>query len=348
MSIRVVLLVVVFAVPGFAQEWNPKLAAQYLDARQKDWFAWPTAQTAEGPCVSCHTGMTYLMVRPMLRRTLHEAEPTPYETGLTDALRKRVQKKNPDDLAAKPTQALGVEAVFSALFLAKQDSDRKTLSADTSRAFDQLWSMQVRTEDSKLAWPWFSLKLDPWEMPESAFYGATLAAQAIGNAPEEYRNRPEIRERVKSLTDYLQREMQNQPLHNRVALLWAASAFPAVLKEGKRQPLIGEILAKQESDGGWSMASLGPWSPHADAPPSSGSNAYATAFVSFVLRRTGVGMAEPHMKAALAWLRSHQDRQSGAWNAMSMNKKFDAGSMQILFMQDAATAFATMALLEGN
>jgi hypothetical protein len=31
------------------------------------------------PCVSCHTGMTYLLARPVLRRALHESEPTTFE-----------------------------------------------------------------------------------------------------------------------------------------------------------------------------------------------------------------------------------------------------------------------------
>src|SRR5215813_1747054 len=108
---RIVLALVVFAAPGFSQDWNPRLAAQYLDSRQKEWFAWPTAQAAEGPCISCHTGLTYLLARPALRRALGEAEPTVYEVGLLNALRARVNKKNPNDLAQKPTQALGVEAI---------------------------------------------------------------------------------------------------------------------------------------------------------------------------------------------------------------------------------------------
>ncbi len=348
MRIRFALVAVLFAIPIYGQDWSPQRAAKYLDARQKEWFAWPTAQAAEGPCVSCHTGMTYLLARPALRRSLHEVGPTVYETGLIEALRKRVQKKNPEELSAKPSQALGVEAIFSALFLARQDSGRKDLSSDTTRAFEQLWSMQTRANDSQPIWPWFSLKLDPWEMPESAFYGATLAAQALGITPAEYRARPEVREHPQSLVEYLQREVQNQPLHNRLALLWAATVFPAALPESKRQPIIDEAWRRQEADGGWSMASLGPFSPHSDAPPSQGSNAYATAFVSFVLRRAAVPASNPKMKSALEWMRSHQDHQSGAWNALSMNKKFEPGSMQILFMQDAATAFATLALLEGR
>src|SRR4051795_8593677 len=83
------------AVPALAADWNPRLAAQYLDARQKEWFDWPTANANAKPCVSCHTGMTYLLARPALRRALYEDTPTTYETGLLASLRSRVDKREP-------------------------------------------------------------------------------------------------------------------------------------------------------------------------------------------------------------------------------------------------------------
>src|SRR5262245_26096160 len=76
-----------------AADWNPKLAAQYLDGRQKEWFAWKPAMSANGPCVSCHTGMTYLMARPVLRRALKEPEPTEFERGYMARLRTNVGDK---------------------------------------------------------------------------------------------------------------------------------------------------------------------------------------------------------------------------------------------------------------
>ena len=334
--------------PVLAQDWNAKSAAQYLDSRQKDWFEWPTAKTPDGPCVSCHTGLTYLLVRPTLRRSLGEAAPTSYETGLLDSMRSRVRRKEADELAKKPTQALGVEAILSALFLSQQDSGKTSLSPETARAFEQLWAMQIREGNSQGAWPWFSLELDPWEMPESAFYGASLAAQAVANTPVQYRDRPEIRERVSALTQYLKRELPSQPLHNRVALLWASTRLNGLLSESERKSLVVEVLSKQQPDGGWTTESLGKWMPHPKAPQSSGSSSYATAFVTYVLQKSGLSGSNKELGRALNWLKSHQDRQSGAWAATSMNKVFEADSMQIRFMQDAATAFAALALLESR
>ena len=85
---------------------------------------------------------------------------------------------------------------------------------------------------------------------------------------------------------------------------------------------------------------------HPDAPASSGSNAYATAFTAFALHKGGVKPSHPGMKKAIAWLKSKQDSTTGAWPAVSMNKQRPPESMEGRFMQDAATAFASIVLVE--
>jgi hypothetical protein len=64
------LMVLLGGLNGFCQGWSPRLAADYLDARQQAWNAWSTAKAPGGACFSCHTGMTYLIARPSLRRAL--------------------------------------------------------------------------------------------------------------------------------------------------------------------------------------------------------------------------------------------------------------------------------------
>jgi len=81
------------------------------------------------------------------------------------------------------------------------------------------------------------------------------------------------------------------------------------------------------------------------APPAAGSNSYATGFVTFELEQVGVARSHPDLRRALDWLRSHQNRQFGSWTADSMNKAYEADSMPLRFMQDAATSFAALALL---
>jgi hypothetical protein len=325
-------------------EWSPERAARYLDGRQKEWFSWKPALQADGPCVSCHTGMTYLLARPALRRRLQEHQPTTYETGLLDRLRAKVGNKPAGALQA-------VETIFSAMFLSREDglfpsrTDAvKTMSAHSQEAFDQLWALQGTDGASKGGWRWYSANLDPWENTESGHFGAALAAVALTQTPAEYRNTPDVRERVAALNAYLVDTVESRRLHDRLALLLARS----IVSDAVRQSIVTDALARQQSDGGWTIESLGPWMTHADAPPSPGSNAYATAFTTFALLRAGTPATDRGLAKALTWLQSHQDPSTGAWAAVSMNKRYPQGSMESRFMQDAATAFASLALIEAN
>src|SRR3954468_6771994 len=90
--------------------WDPARAATYLDGRQQKWFAWPRAASADGPCVSCHTGMPYLLARPALRKLLHEPAPTMYETGLRHRLEARAGAEPEDGLQRTNT-------IFEAMFV---------------------------------------------------------------------------------------------------------------------------------------------------------------------------------------------------------------------------------------
>jgi squalene-hopene/tetraprenyl-beta-curcumene cyclase len=317
-------------------DWSPELAARYLDGRQKEWFSWKPAMSADGPCVSCHTGMTYLLARPALRSRLKESQPTMYEVGLLDRLRTKVGEKPPAALQS-------VEAIFSAMFLSREDAMR-TMSAHTQKAFDQLWTLQGTAGAPKGGWRWYAVNLDPWENAESHFFGSSLAAVAITQTPAEFRSTPAVHAQTAALTTYLTESVESRRLHDRLALLLARSFVPDAL----RQTITADALGKQQADGGWTIESLGPWMAHADAPPSSGSNAYATAFTTFALLRGGVPASDQKLANALNWLQSHQDPSTGAWAALSMNKRYPEGSMESRFMQDAATAFASLALIESG
>jgi squalene-hopene/tetraprenyl-beta-curcumene cyclase len=292
-----------------------------MDSRQKDWFVWPRANAGAKPCVSCHTGVTYLLARPALRKALGEDAPTSYETGLLASLRSRVDKKEPAN-----SEGLGVESILAARFLA------------TSDAYDRMWALQVHEGPAKGSWNWFALDRDPWEMPESRFWGAALAAMAM---PVKDHSRPEAQE----LVAYLQREQAAQPLHNRLMLLWATAAFPEVLPAADRRSLIDEVWKKQQADGSWTMDALGPFRAHAKAPRVEGSSAYATAFAAYVMQQAGGDPTSPRLARAIAWLRTRQNPECGCWQSVSMNEQYEAGSIPVKFMTDAATSYAVLVLL---
>ena len=340
------ILVCAAAAPCFAAQWNPRLAADYLDQRQKEWLAWPPAVSTGSACVSCHTNMTYLLARPALRRILDEPAPTRYETALLDALRTRVKEGKGGELVPASSkepmasQRAGVEAILGALLLGRADPN----GAMTQEAFQRMWAQQITDGSSRGSWKWFELDRDPWETGESPFYGAALAAVASGAMPAAYREKADIRERISALAAYLRNSGDKQPLHNRAMLLWSAETIPEVLATSQRRRLIDEIFERQQPDGGWSAESAGPWKERPEAPPSRGSDAYITAFLAFTLEQGGVAASDPRLAHALTWLRSHQDPKSGYWQADSMNKVYPPGSMQVQFMRDAATAFASLAL----
>ena len=292
-----------------------------MDSRQKDWFVWPRANAGAKPCVSCHTGVTYLMARPALRQALGEDAPTVYETGLLASLRSRIDLKEP---VASP--GLGVESILAARFLATGD------------AVDRMWALQVHDGAAKGSWNWFALERDPWEMPDSRFYGAALAAMAV---PAKDHGRPQAQE----LVAYLHRERAAQPLHNRLMLLWASAGFPDVLPAAERRALVEEVWKKQQADGSWTMDSLGPFPVHPKAPHTEGGSAYATAFTAYVMQQAGGDPANPKLARALAWLRTRQNPECGCWRSVSMNEKYESGSIPAGFMDDAATSFAVLALL---
>jgi squalene-hopene/tetraprenyl-beta-curcumene cyclase len=322
MTYRIAVVLGLAVLPAIAGDWNPRLAAEYLDERQKEWFAWPAANNGAKPCISCHTGVPYLLGRPALRKVLGEKEPTEYEKGLLESLRSRLDKKEPNGAS------LGVESVMAATFLR------------TPAAYDRMWGLQSREGDTAGGFKWFNLDLDPWEEPEAQLFGASLAAIAVNGAPAEYRQQPEVRERMTALMEFLNRPREGQPLHNRLAVAWASN------DEKLRAKVTTEVFGKQSADGGWSMESLGPWHTHANAPPpKDGSNTYATAFTSVVLMKTGTRSSDTRLERALAWLRTHQS-EHGYFYAESMNKQYKPDSMEIKFMRDAATGWASLALVE--
>ena len=351
MLIRIAAAIAFTSLPAWCGDWNPKLAEQYLDSRQKDWVAWPVAMASGVPCVSCHTGLPYLVARPALRHALGESGgPTLYEGVLVASMRATVVRKDANDLfqglkGKIVDQVYGAQVVLSGLVLAMDDAQRGRLSPEAEKSLQRMWTLQIRSGADKGTWQWSDFDLDPWETADAAYYGAALGALATGIAPEGYQARAEIRENLAELKAYLHDGLKTQPLHNRLFLLWASAKLHDLLPESDRQAIVDEVWKKQQPDGGWTLESLGHWKKRADAPPTSGSNSYATAVVTFMIEQAGVGHTEAGIARGLAWLRTHQDAQTGRWPADSMNHPHDAGSMPALFMSDAATGYATAALL---
>jgi squalene-hopene/tetraprenyl-beta-curcumene cyclase len=339
-----------------ATSWNQKNAAAYLDQRQAWWMEWPkAARDHDTFCISCHTAVPYALSRPALRDALGEAGPSPNEARLIENVRKRVRLwkevepfySDADRGAYKTVESRGTESVLNALLLASYDARNGQLSDDTRAAFDDMWAEQQTSDKQKGAWLWLRFANEPWEADDSDYYGAALAAIAVGSAPGNYVSGPAIQNRLDILRQYLNRERATQPLFNEVVLLWAAAKVPGILQGSEQQAIVSEILGKQQSDGGWSLSSLaGSWKRHDGTPQETRSDGYATGLITFALQQSGFSRENAHYQRAVAWLQSNQSKMEGSWPSYSLNKneKNHLSRETALFMNDAATAYAVMAL----
>ncbi len=334
--------------------WSGKAAAAYLDDRLSWWMDWPQAARDHGTfCVSCHTVLPYAIARPALRTALAEQAPSPIERKLVDNVTKRVQMWEkvepfyPDETRGIPktAESRGTEAILNALILVSQEAPGNALSADAQLALGNMWGQQLKTGDAKGSWSWLQFHNSPWE-GDSQYYGATLAALAVGAAPESYRSSPGIRDGMKLLGDYLARERESQILFHRVMLLWASARTPGLLTLSQQKSIMDEALSKQQPDGGFSLSSLvGAWKRRDGTPLETNSDGYATGIVSYALQQAGIARDQPQLKRALTWLARNQDKTEGRWLAYSLNKQRDLSSDVGRFMSDAATAHAVLALI---
>jgi squalene-hopene/tetraprenyl-beta-curcumene cyclase len=348
-----------------ASSWNPKAAAAYLDQREVTWMGWPGAARDHGTfCVSCHTVLPYTLARPALRQALAEAGPSGDEHLIVENVSKRVRLWNEvgpyytDDGYGngKPAQSRGTESVLNALILVSQDAQTGKLSDLSQMALTSMWAQQLADGDAKGAWSWLQFGMEPWEANDSQYFGAALAAIAVGTAPENYRSSSSIQPNLDRLRNYLNRNAGKQSLMNRVALLWASTKLPGLLDSAGQKTIIHEIMKGQQSDGGWALSAHAwpeGWSLHSvvrrrlrsDWTRQSGdSDGFATAFFSYVLQEAGVSPQDPSLKRGLSWLVGNQDATDGSWPSYSLNLRRNQSSNVGHFMRDAATAYAVLAL----
>ncbi|HXY06879.1 MAG TPA: hypothetical protein VEI52_03415 [Terriglobales bacterium] len=352
-----------------SNSWDPKAAAAYLDYRAGWWMEWTGSARDHGTfCLSCHTALPYALSRPALRATLAEQGPSINERKLIDNVTKRVRLwkyvgpyYSDQGYDHKTAESRGTEAVLNALILASHDAQNGQLSDDTRTAFDNMWALQQTTGDNRGSWLWLQFDQEPWEANDSNYYGATLAAMAVGTAPGNYASAPGIRDNLTHLREYLNRESAAQSTINRVFLLWAATKLPGLLAPEQQKAIVHEILSKQQADGGWRLASIAwrwngwnlrtlenMWLREDGTPMDGKSDGVATSLMILTLQEAGVSLDNAQLKHGLSWLMSNQNAADGSWPASSVNKRRHKSSDTGRFMSDAATAFAVLALTDNQ
>ena len=121
-----------------------------------------------------------------------------------------------------------------------------------------------------------------------------------------------------------------------------------ILTADDQRAIVDDLLRVQQDDGGWSMASLGSWKRVDNTPLDVRSDGYATGLAAYVLQAARDPRAKAPIARALAWLVKHQDPATGVWFATSLNKQRDPASDAGRFMDDAATAYAVLALTKAQ
>src|SRR5205809_51454 len=228
-----------------------------------------------------------------------------------------------------------------------------------------LWEIQR----SDGAWDWLDFGLEPFESVDATYYGATLAALAVGTASSTTQA-TDATVGLGKLRGYLADNYAAQSLLNRIWLLLASTRLNDVLTPAQREALITEIQSRQRDDGGWSLHPLGTWrwskpawrarAPGTvDASLLAKADGFATGLIVYTLREAGVPVDQPVVRKGVQWLRAHQEDVQvsqgirPAWRAYSLNFDREHGGekgepWRRMFMSDAATAFAVLALVASD
>jgi squalene-hopene/tetraprenyl-beta-curcumene cyclase len=234
----------------------------------------------------------------------------------------------------------------------------------TRRAFQRMWE----TQRADGAWDWLDFGLEPFESAGATYYGATLAAMAVGTAAAT--PSADAVAGMNKLRAYLTEGYAGQNLFNRVWLLLASTRWKGLLASAPREALVAELRKAQQDDGGWSLAAMsgwrwskGAWRARPPGTPDAAllarSDGHATGLVVYTLRSAGLGVDDPAVKQGVQWLKAHQqsvavgERSHLAWRSYSLNRDREHGGeggepWRRLFMSDAATAFAVLALLASD
>lgn len=354
--------------------WDQQAAAKYLDDRMDLWFAKAgKLHTGEGEtsCVSCHTTVPYVLARPALRRAMGASQPTRQEAKLLDETLRRVGSYAPREQLSKgkDEQSRGSEAVLNVLILASAEARQNDPlpGGATRRALNELWAAQ-RADG---AWNWLDTGMEPYESSDSVYYGAALAAIAVGTAAgyDESAGQ-DVWGGIRRLRSYLNANYSEQNLYSKAWALLASTRLTGLLSHEQAVALAADLQRKENADGGWSLYQLGPWSwskaslpykpkGNPDVDLLARSDAYATGLIAYVLRQAKSPVAQSTLERATAWLEANQrecqidQNHWKCWRTYSLNFDTEHGGedgepWRRMFMSDAATAFSALALLSSD
>ncbi len=308
-----------FSKEPLAKEYSLERGVRYLDRVALKW-------TNEKKCGSCHTNYAYLMTRPAVK----EVE-SPEVEQVRSFFQGRVAGWDKDDKDAKPKYPAEVVSTAAALAMSDAEISGK-LQPITREALDRMWTIQKADG----AWDWVKCNWAPFELDD--YYGAIVAAVAVGYAPENYKDAESAKVGIAKLKSYLAKTPAPD-MHHKTFLLWASTKLEGLMDSPTQAQTVKDLLALQRADGGWNLPSLGEWKRHdgSDNDKNGESDGYATGLAVFVLHEAGMKSDSEPIRRGLDWLKTHQ-RQSGRWFTRSLNDE------ETHYITHAGTGFALRAI----
>lgn len=301
-----------------AKVFSSTKTAEYLDGVGVGW-------TRDRKCITCHTNMPYLTARPLLSGNDGWKEVRAF-------LEKDVESWSSGE---KPRgDAYVVATAFALAFNDAQQTGK--LHPNTRTALDRMFDVQLKTGE----WKWLKCNWPPLEHDD--YYGATVAALAVGIAPGNYAGTDKGKIGIEKLKTYFNRTPAPD-LHHTAMLLWASTKLEGLMTADEQKKAITALKAKQQKDGGWALPALGSYDRRDGTPNDSNaaSDGYGTGFVAYVLLQAGVAKTDPVIDNGVKWLKSNQ-RESGRWYTRSLNND------KAHYITNAGTAFCVLALNEAG
>lgn len=313
----------------FAKSYSFKQGVRFLEQVAVRWGE-------KRRCVTCHTNgyamVTLAEVRP---ESAALAEILGFARSYLDQQVRRSQEEPGQE------RVEGIVATTAMLMLgslAGRDADEAAIRA----GLDYAWS--GLSEDD--VWEgWLQCNWPPFE--SDVCFGNALMLVALGKAISAERVHSDQRKRIlveadrqgaKRLIAGL-RKQHPLGLHDKAMRLWAGSYWEDLNEASDKAEWLKQIRQTQHEDGGWSIRALAAdsWKHDDGQPLPTVSDAYPTAFLTYVLREVDAERSAGAIERGKQWLKSQQ-RESGRWFSRSPRRDNHH------FISHAATAFALMCL----
>ena len=229
----------IVADEAMAKEFSLDLAARYIDRAALTW-------QKQKKCATCHTNMGYLFARPALAGVLKDSGEV-REFYIKSYLKGRWAKKMPTE-----NQGFWPIVVGAGLTINDVQTTGK-LSDEARQVLDIMWTVQ--REDG--GWRWPDCDYAPMEIDDH--YGVTVAALAVGIAPDGYAETASRRKRV--IAGDARKFFENDPRRSRCITVrcWPGcrSASMASSTQSSAKKRWRELArACRTHDGGWSTAAF--------------------------------------------------------------------------------------------